>query len=108
MPTKETVDREEDDTAEEEPESLVPSTPERDIILQEWRLLPEVSLPFAHLDASDGSIRPLIVDEMLKIHIQSGHLVKMRLCKGCLTAEGPRRIHRRELGMSTRQHMSCT
>ena len=74
MPAEETVDRKEDDKGEEEPENLVPATPERDATLQEWRLLPEVSLPFAHLDASGASITPLTVDEMdeLKNHIQSG------------------------------------
>ena len=68
-----------------------------DAELQEWCLLLEVALPFAHLDASDGSISPLDHDEMeeLKQHIQSGHSTKSHKCKGCLTAEGPRRIHRR-------------
>ena len=49
-------------------------------------LLPEVSLPL-----SDGSTSPLDADAMeeLKKHIQSGHLTKSHLCKGCLTAEGP-------------------
>ena len=46
MPAEEIVDRKEDDKGEEEPENLVPSAPERDVILQEWCLLPKVSLLF--------------------------------------------------------------
>ena len=93
MPTEEMIERSEDDKEED----LKTSTSGRDAELQEWCLLPEVALPFVHLDASDGIISPLDHDEMveLKQHIQSGHLTKSHLCKGCLTAEGPRRIHRR-------------
>ena len=93
MPAEDTVERSEDDKEED----LRTSTSGMDADLQEWCLLPEVSLPFVHLDASDGSISPLDNDAMeeLKKHIQSGHLTKSHLCKGCLTAEGPRRIHRR-------------
>ena len=93
MPAEEMIERSEDDKEED----LKTSTSVTDAELQEWCLLPEVALPFAHLNASDGSILPLDHDEMeeLKQHIQSGHLTKSHLCKGCLTAEGPRRIHRR-------------
>ena len=93
MPAEEMIERSEDDKEED----LKASIPIADAELQEWCLLPEVALPFAHLDASDGSISPLDRDSMeeLKQHIQSGHLTKSHLCKGCLTAEGPRRIHRR-------------
>ena len=81
MPAGETVERPEDDQSENEPTNLMPSTPERDAEMQEWCLLPKVALPFAHLDTSDGNIRPLTVDEMeeLKFHIQSGHLTKSHL-----------------------------
>ena len=105
MPAEETVERPEDDKSENEPTNLMPSTPERDAELQDWCLLPEVALPFNHLDASDGSMKPLTVDEMeeLKSHIQSGHLTKSHLCKSCLTAEGLRRTHRR-----VRDATSCT
>ena len=93
MPAEEMIERSEDDKEED----LKTSTSVMDAELQEWCLLPEIALPFAHLDASDGSISPLDHDEMeeLKQHIQLGHLTKSHLCKGCLTAEGPRRIHRR-------------
>ena len=30
----------------------------------------------------------------LKAHIESGHTTKSNLCKGCLEAEGPRKVHR--------------
>ena len=93
MPAEEVIKRSEDDKEED----LKTSTSGMDAELQEWCLLPELALPFAHLDASDGSILPLDHDEMeeLKQHIQSGHLTKSHLRKGRLTAEGPRRIHRR-------------
>ena len=60
MPAGEMVERPEDDKVED----LIPSTSGMDAELQEWCLLLEVALPFAHLDASDGSILPLTVDEM--------------------------------------------
>ena len=78
MPAEEMIERSEDDKEED----LKTSTSGMDADLQEWCLLPEVALPFAHLDASDGSISPL-------------DKTKSHSCKGCLTAEGPRRIHRR-------------
>ena len=103
MPAEETVERSEDDKEED----LKTSTSGMDAELQEWCLLPEVSLPFVHLDASDGSISPLDNDMMeeLKKHIQSGHLTKSHLCKSCLTAEGPRRIHRRIRDVDKATHM---
>ena len=103
MPADDTVERSEDDKEED----LRTSTPGMDADLQEWCLLSEVSLPFAHLDASDGSISPLDNDAMeeLKKHIQSGHLTKSHLCKGCLTAEGPRRIHRRVRDVDKATHV---
>ena len=103
MPADDTVERSEDDKEED----LRTSTHGMDADLQEWCLLPEVSLPFAHLDASDGSISPLDNDAMeeLKKHIQSGHLTKSHLCKGCLTAEGPRRIHKRVRDVDKATHV---
>ena len=73
MPPEEMVERPEEDQSEDEPTNLTPTTPKSEAELQERRLLPEVALPFAHLDASDGSIKPLTVDEVeeLKNHIQS-------------------------------------
>ena len=103
MPIEEMIERSEDDKEED----LKTSTSGMEADLQEWCLLPEVALPFAHLDASDGSISPLDNAEMeeLKKHIQSGHLTKSHLCKGCLTAEGPRRIHGRVRDVDKATHM---
>ena len=100
--------RPEDGQLEDAVTNLTPSTTERDAELQEWCLLPEVALPFAHLDATDGSIKPLTVDEMeeLKNDTQSGHLTKSHLRKGCLTAEGPRRIHRRVRDVDKATHIA--
>ena len=69
MPAEDTIERSEDDKEED----LRTSTSGMDADLQEWCLLPEVSLPFVPLDASDGSISPLDNDAMeeLKKHIQS-------------------------------------
>ena len=107
MPAEEMVERPEDGQSEDEPTNLIPSTPEREAELQEWRLLPEVALPFAHLGASDGSTKPLTVNkmELLKNHIQSGHLTKSHSCKGCLTAEDPRRIHGRVRDVDKATHV---
>ena len=71
-------------------------TPEEEAILQEWCTLQEVSLPYIPLNSSNGEVKPLSSEEMeeLKQHIASGHLTKSHLCKGCLVAEGPRRVHR--------------
>ena len=46
--------------------------------------------------SSDGEIKPLSSTEQdeLKAHVLSGHLTKRHLCRGCLIAEGPRRVHR--------------
>ena len=55
MPAEDTVERSENNKEED----LKTSTSGMDADLQEWCLLPEVSLPFVHLDASDGSISPL-------------------------------------------------
>ena len=52
-------------------------------------------------------ILPLDNDAMeeLKKHIQSGHLTKSHLWKGCLAAEGPRRIHRRVRDVDKATHV---
>ena len=99
MPAGEMVEQPEDDQLENEPTNLVPSTPKRDAELQEWRLRFEVALPFAHLDASDGSIKPLTINEM------EGRLTKSHLCKGCLTAEGRSRIRRRVRDVNKATHV---
>ena len=41
-------------------------------------------------------MKPLTDHELeeLRSHISSGHLTQSNVCKGCLIAEGPRRIHR--------------
>ena len=54
-----------------------------------------VSLPHRDLPCSDGSIDPPTPNEMsdLEEHMRSGHIAKSNLCRGCLEAEGPRKIH---------------
>ena len=83
-------------TTEAEPQELTIPSPQEEAILQEWRALQEVSLPYVSLDSSDGQVTPLSPEKMeeLKAHILSGHLTKNHLCRGCLISEGPRRIHR--------------
>ena len=80
---------------EELPEKLQLPSPEQEAILQEWCTTEEVGLPFIPVDSSDGEVKPLNDQELeeLRSHISSGHLTKSNLCKGCLIAEGPRRIH---------------
>ena len=96
----------EDDQSKDEITSLTPSTPEREAELQEWCLL---SVYF------QGSLFHLLILmqpmvpffdrrrwedlEELKKHIQSRRLTKSPLCKGCLTAGGPRRV--RDVGKAT-------
>ena len=55
-----------------------------------------MNLPFDSLPCSDGWISPLNDAELteLKAHIESGHTTKSNLRKGCLEAEGPRKVHR--------------
>ena len=60
---------------------------------------PFVPSPFGppkDLPTSNGSILPLSEPELQELaeHVHSGHVKKSNLCKGCLEAEGPRRIHR--------------
>ena len=65
-----------------------------DVIL--WGASDIVSSLYGDLPYSDGSTDPLTPDEMkeLEDHIRSGHVTKSNMCRGCLEAEGPRRIHR--------------
>ena len=86
----------------------MPSAPERDAELQEWRLLLEVALPFAHLVALNLWPSTRWSMEELKNHIQSGRLTKSHLRKGCLTAEGPRRIHGRVRDVDKATHVLHT
>ena len=76
------IEKPEDGQSEDEITNLTPSTPERDTELQEWCLLLEAPLPFSHLGASDGSIKPITIEEMeeLRNH-QPRHLSKSHLCK---------------------------
>ena len=63
-PAKETVDRQENDNREEKPESLVPSTPDRDV--QKWCLLLFLLLI---LMPPMASITSVTVDEMEELTI---------------------------------------
>ena len=55
-----------------------------------------MALPSAALPASDGSMMPLTEPEIVELtdHVNSGHVTKSNLCRGCLQSEGPRRVHR--------------
>ena len=108
MRAEKTIDWEEEDKAEEEPESLVTSTPERDAVLQEWCLLPEVSLPFAHLDAPMGAstLSPSRRWRSSEITYNSGTWPRVT----CARVVWPLKVLGKfigELGMSTRQHKSA-
>ena len=39
---------------------------------------------------------PLTEPEIVELtdHVNSGHVTKSNLCRGCLQSEGPRRVHR--------------
>ena len=73
--------------------------------IEDWCRDETVSLPFSDLPCSDGSILPLSPVELeeLSEHVHSGHATKSNLCRGCLEAEGPRKIHRsiREIDRAT-------
>ena len=73
----------------------IPSAEEQ-LELEKWCKDELVSLPWSDLPASDGSIAPLSQPELQELaeHVDSGHVQKSNLCRGCLEAEGPRRIHR--------------
>ena len=72
--------------------------PDRDeqVLLDEWCRSDHVALPSSNLPSSDGSLLALNEEELKELsdHNLSGHVTKSNLCKSCLEAEGPRRIHR--------------
>ena len=82
---------------------------EVEAILQEWCSQEHVSLPTDALNVSDGSIKPLSPqdEKELREHINSGHVKKSCLCKGCLLSEDPGSSTTGS-GMSTEQHMCFT
>ena len=55
-----------------------------------------MSSPHKDVPCSDGTIDPLTQDEMkdLEAHVRSGHVTKSNNCRGCLEAEGQRKIPR--------------
>ena len=59
------------------------------------------------LNVSDGSIKPLSSQEEkeLREHINSGHVKKSNLCKGCLLSEGPRKLHKRIRDVAKATHV---
>ena len=72
----------------------LPESEKEDVILRCASDL--VSLPHKDLPCSDGSTDHLIPNEMkdLEDHIRSGRVTKSNNCRGCLEAEGPRKMHR--------------
>ena len=60
--------------------------------LSSWCQSELVALPSASLPTSDGSMMPLNQDELQELndHVNSGHLTKSNLCRGCLQSEGER------------------
>ena len=70
--------------------------PDEQAALDEWCRSDHVALPSTDLPSSDGSMLALNEEELKELsdHILSGHVTKSNLCKSCLEAEGPRRIHR--------------
>ena len=71
----------------------LPEPDKEDVIL--WCASDLVSLPHKDLPCSDGTIDPLTQDEKdLEAHVRSGHVTKSNNCRGCLEAEGPRKLHR--------------
>ena len=86
---------------------LTNSPPEEGAILQEWCSQEHVSLPTDTLTVSDGSIKPLSPQEERSFEIiNSGHVKKSNLCRGCLLQRDPGSSTRGS-GMSIRQHMCC-
>ena len=73
----------------------MPNSEEQEEI-EQWCKDELVSLPWSDLPVSNGSILPLSEPELQELaeHVHSGHVKKSNLCRGCLEAEGPRRIHR--------------
>ena len=63
--------------------------------------------PTGTLNVSDGSIKPLSPqeDKELREHINSGHVKKSNLRKGCLLSEGPRKLHKRVRDVDKATHV---
>ena len=76
--------------------TLTMPSAEEQLELEKWCKDELVSLPWSGLPASDGSIAPLSQPELQELaeHVDSGHVQKSNSCRGCLEADGPRRIHR--------------
>ena len=76
------------------PLTISPQDEERKI--EEWCSMDHVQLPYQELPSSDGSVQALSPKEQAELdyHLQTGHRNKTNLCRGCLEAEGPRRLHR--------------
>ena len=70
--------------------------PDDERTLQEWCSSELISLPSTALPASDGTVLPLNQKEWAELsdHLRSGHSSNSNLYRGCLQAEGPRKIHR--------------
>ena len=103
---------EEEDTWMESPpadqqQKCTNSPPEEEAVLQEWCSQEHVSLPTDTLNVSDGSIKPLSPREEkeLRDHINSGHVKKSNLRKGCLLSEGPRKPHKRVRDVDRATHV---
>ena len=64
--------------------------------IEQWCRDESVALPFTELPASNGAFLPFTQPEKEELaeHLRTGHLKKTNLCRGCLEAEGPRKIHR--------------
>ena len=91
-PSSQDQDRSEAD----KPTIMTSPSSEEEAILQEWCMQDHVGLPYLSLASTNGEVKPLSAEDLdeLKAHINSGHLTKSHLSKGCLISEGPRRTHR--------------
>ena len=76
--------------------SLTAPDPDEQLQIDSWCQSDLVALPSAALPASDGSMMPLTENEIVELidPVNSGHVTKSNLCRGCLQSEGPRRIQR--------------
>ena len=81
---------------EDEPQPLIEPSAEDEAILQEMVFRRSGASTFLTPAIVRRNLVPLTEAEAeeLRNHIASGHVTKSNLCRGCLTAEGPRRIHR--------------
>ena len=80
--------------------------PEEERTLQEWCSSELASLPSTSFPASDGTILPLNQREReeLSDDFRSGHSSTSNVCRGCLQAEGPRKVHRTVRDMDRATH----